>query len=81
MAQLVVRSLDDDVMAKLKRRARKNGHSIEEEVRSILSDAVAKEAEPGVGLGTRIAARFAGLGLDVEIKKVRGAVRPATFDK
>jgi len=83
MAQLVVRNLDDDVKAKLQRRARKHGHSTEEEVRSILRNAVAKEGEPGVGLGTRIAARFAGLGLkEGEIEELRGQpVRPARFDK
>lgn len=83
MAQLLVRNLDDDVKAKLQRRARKHGHSTEEEVRSILRDAVAKEAEPRVGLGTRIAARFAGLGLkEGEIQELRGQpVRPVRFDK
>jgi plasmid stability protein len=83
MAQLLVRNLDDDVKAKLQRRAKKHGHSTEEEVRSILRDAVAKEAEPRVGLGTRIAARFAGLGpKEGEIEELRGQpVRPARFDK
>jgi plasmid stability protein len=83
MAQLVVRNLDDDVKAKLQRRARKHGHSTEEEVRSILRNAVAQETEPRVGLGTRIAARFAGLGLkEGEIEELRGQpVRPARFDK
>jgi plasmid stability protein len=83
MAQLLVRNLDDDVKAKLQRRAKKHGHSTEEEVRSILRDAVAREAEPRVGLGTRIAARFVGLGLkEGEIEELRGQpVRPARFDK
>ena len=83
MAQLIVRNLDDDVKAKLQRRAKKRGHSTEEEVRNILRDAVAKEGETRVGLGTRIAARFAGLGLkEGEIEELRGQpVRPARFDK
>ena len=33
MAQLVVRNLDDDVKAKLQKRAKRHGHSTEEEVR------------------------------------------------
>ena len=44
MAQLVVRNLDDEVKAKLRRRAEAHGHSMEEEVRAILRDAVKEEA-------------------------------------
>src|SRR5215212_1684739 len=44
MAQLVVRNLEDDVKAKLQRRARRHGRSTEEEVRDILRDAVSKRA-------------------------------------
>ncbi|PKP86909.1 MAG: toxin-antitoxin system, partial [Alphaproteobacteria bacterium HGW-Alphaproteobacteria-15] len=40
MAQFVVRNLDDDVKAALKRRARAHGWSMEEEVRRILRSAV-----------------------------------------
>ena len=58
MAQLVVRNLDDEVKAKLRRRATAHGRSMEEEVRAILRDAVKEEARPKGGLGTRIAARF-----------------------
>ena len=79
MAQLVVRNLDDDVKEKLQRRARKHGRSTEEEVRSILRDAVRNEDRPKVPFGTRMAARFAGIGLDEEIPKVRGTPRPAIF--
>ncbi len=44
MAQLVVRNLDDDVKAKLQRRAKRHGRSTEEEVRDILRNAVKEEA-------------------------------------
>ena len=63
MAQLVVRNLDDEVKAKLRHRAEAHGQSMEEEVRAILRDAVKEEVGPRSGLGTRIAARFAGIGL------------------
>ena len=43
MAQLVVRKLDDDVKERLRQRAARNGHSMEEEVRAILLAAVAGE--------------------------------------
>src|SRR5438128_731033 len=42
MAQFVVRHLEDDVAAKLKRRAKRHGRSMEDEVRHILRNA-AKE--------------------------------------
>lgn len=40
MAQLVVRRLEEDIKAGLKRRATRAGRSMEEEVRHILRDAV-----------------------------------------
>ena len=64
MAQLVVRNLEEDVKTRLQKRAKKHGRSMEEEVRDILRDAVKKEDRPAEGLGTRIANRFRGLGLE-----------------
>ena len=63
MAQLVVRHLEDEMKARLRRRAARRGHSMEEEVREILRSALRDEAEPIPRLGSRIAARFAGRGL------------------
>ncbi len=40
MAQFIVRNLEDDVKARLKRRAARHGRSMEEEARHILRDAV-----------------------------------------
>lgn len=81
MAQLLVRNLSDDVKAKLQLRANRHGRSTEAEVRDILSHAVREEAGPQLGLGSRIAARFAGLGLG-EIEEQRGyPARPAEFDE
>jgi plasmid stability protein len=72
MAQLVVRNLDDDVKARLQRRARRHGRSTEEEVREILRHAVRGDDRPRAGLGSRLAARFAGLGLEEDIPELRG---------
>jgi plasmid stability protein len=72
MAQLLVRHLDDDVKAKLQRRARLHGRSTEEEVRDILRSAVKDEGGPKAPLGSRLAARFAGLGLTEDISGLRG---------
>ena len=56
MAQLVVRNLEDGVKARLQRRARRNGRSMEEEVRDILRNAAHEPEKPSGGLGTEIAA-------------------------
>lgn len=63
MAQLVVRNLDEDVKARLKQHAEAHGHSMEEEVRMILHAASVRPIDEEYGLGTRIAARFKGIGL------------------
>jgi antitoxin FitA len=63
MAQLLVRNLENDVKAKLQRRAKRHGHSMEEEVREILRDATKVEESKGTGLGTRISSRFRKIGL------------------
>jgi len=81
MAQILIRQLDDDVKAKLQRRARQHGRSTEEEVREILRNAVRGEEQAPARLGSRIAARFAGIGVDQEIEEPRGQpVRPARFE-
>lgn len=81
MGQILIRQLDDDVKVKLLRRARRHRRSTEEEVREILRNAVRNEEEPPTRLGSRIAARFAKIGLDRQIAELRGqAVRPARFD-
>ncbi len=79
MAQLIVRNLDDSVKMKLSQRARKNGHSTEEEVRNILRNAVGKAGSRApVPLGARFKARFSKIGLTREIPELRGQhARPA----
>jgi len=81
MAQLVVRNLEEQVKARLQRRALRNGRSMEEEVRDILRNAVHTPKAPAAGLGTRIAAIFKGKGLDFDIPELRGyPVKPISFD-
>jgi plasmid stability protein len=82
MGQLLVRQLDDDVKAKLQRRARRHGRSTEEEVREILRNAVKDEGAARGALGSRLAARFARIGLRREIPELTGeTLRPAEFDE
>jgi plasmid stability protein len=80
VAQILIRQLDEDLKAKLQRRAKEHGRSTEEEVREILRNAVRDQHRPPVALGSRIAARFANTGLDEDIIELRGPVRPADFD-
>jgi plasmid stability protein len=82
MAQLVVRNIEDGVKARLQRLARRNSRSMEEEVRDILRNAANEADRPEGGLGTRIAALFAGKGYDFDAPELPGQpVRPASFDK
>ena len=82
MAQLVVRNLEDAVKARLQRRARHNGRSMEEEVREILRNAAHEPEKASGGLGTEIANLFKGKGHDFEVTELSGyPVRPATFDE
>jgi plasmid stability protein len=60
--------------------ASRHGHSPEEEVREILRNAVRKEGGARAPLGSRLAARFAGLGLTQDVPELRGEqARPADF--
>ncbi len=81
MAQLVVRNLESGVKAKLQRRAKQHGRSMEEEVRDILRNAANQEQGPSGGLGSEIAGLFTKTGLDRDIEELRGVtVRPASFE-
>ena len=84
MPQLLVRNLESEVKARLQRRAKRHGRSMEEEVREILRDATKTEATDRKGLGTRIAARFRKIGLKrgEEIAELRGfSPRSAHFQE
>jgi plasmid stability protein len=74
MAQLLVRNLEDDVKVRLQLRARRHGRSTEEEVREILRNAVSDESSAKGPLGSRLRARFAGIGLDDDLPELRGEV-------
>jgi len=81
MAQLVVRNIENAVKARLHRRARRNGRSMEEEVRDILRNAAKDEDVPAGGLGTEISALFAKAGLESDIPELRGhEIKPPSFE-
>ncbi len=73
MAQLVVRNIENEVKAKLQRRAKRHGRSMEEEVREILRDAAKSDSASRKGLGTEIASLFRKVGLKPgeEIQELR----------
>ena len=81
MAQLVVRNLENTVKIGLRRRARRHGRSMEEEVRDILRNAVNEEDVGVGGLGSEISGLFATVGLDSDIPELRGhEIKPASFE-
>jgi plasmid stability protein len=83
MAQLIVRKLEHEVKDKLRRRARRHGRSVEEEVREILRDATKHEGQGSRRLGTEIAQLFlrSGLKPGEEIPELRDfEIQPPDFD-
>jgi plasmid stability protein len=59
---ITVRGLDEDLKRKLRVRAAANGHSMEEEVRTILRDALGRTDKAQGDLGAAIRKRFAKYG-------------------
>ena len=81
MGQLVVRNIENSVKTRLQRRAKRHGHSMEEEVRDILRSAVAADETADVGLGTEISRLFAKIGLSEDVPELHGqAAVPAEFE-
>ena len=56
MAQVLVRNLDDRVVAALKRKAELRGHSLEKELREILASAARLSGEERVQVSRRMRA-------------------------
>lgn len=82
MAQFTVRNLEDDVKERLQQRAARRGVSMEEEVRCLLRQAVMTRQPELGGLGSRMASRFAKVGLRSSdaLPALHGdAARPAPF--
>ena len=73
MTNVISIELDPALTAELERRALLHGVSVEYEVREILGRAVHVAPAAEYGLGTRMAARFAGIGLDEPLPEFRQA--------
>lgn len=81
MAQVIVRNIENDVKDALKRRATQHGWSMEEEMRHILRRAVNEPLGTQCKLGTSIASRFAGIGLETPLPELHGqTIHPMDFD-
>jgi plasmid stability protein len=81
VAQFVVRHLEEDVAEKLKKRAKRHGRSMEDEVRHILRAVVQERPGGAQKLGTRIAQRFRRSGVTSDLAEFRGvAASAAEFD-
>lgn len=61
MAQLLIRQIDEDVKESLRKRAKRNGVSVEAEARAILRAELLRTDPGEYGLGSKIAALFRGI--------------------
>ncbi len=76
MAQFLVRNLEDDIHQKLRDMAQSHGQSLEEFVREMLRKVALERGATPNNLGSKIAKRFAKIGLREPIEELRG--RPMT---
>lgn len=78
MTQVIVRNIDEDIKETLKlmasQPASQHGWSMEEEVRQILLRSVCSKTQTRTKLGSRIAARIVGVGLNEPLPELRGKI-------
>lgn len=80
MATLTIRGLDPVTHARLRVEAARHGRSMEAEVRAILQEQLSPAADER-GLGSRIRARFEGLGGELNLpERSDESPRAAVFD-
>ena len=74
MAQFLIRKIDERVKARVQRRAKRNGRSVEAELREMIANASQEEEAPAGGLGSEMVALFSGQGIwiDEPIPEIRG---------
>lgn len=81
MAQFLVRNLEDNILQKLRELAQSNGQSLEEFVRGMLRKVGLERVAKHNNLGSRIAARFAKIGIQEPIEELRGRpIAPTSFE-
>jgi len=81
MASITIRNLDESIKTKLRILAANHGHSMEEEVRTILRNTLNAETSGGKGLGHKIHQRFMSANVEMpELSKRDDLPRAAEFD-
>ena len=81
MASITIRNLDDEVKTRLRTRAAGNGHSMEEEARLILAQAVEQAPPPAKGLGTALHELFKPFGgVELELPPREPMREPPRFE-
>ncbi len=83
MAQLLIRQIEEDVKESLRKRAKRNGVSVEAEARAILRAELLRTDPDEYGLGSKIAALFRGIADNDEPfeRNLDQPVRRAKFDE
>ena len=80
MASITIRRLDESTKERLRRRAARHGHSMEEEAREILKCAVNTAPNARGNLGTRIHRLFVSVGgVDLELPPRAPMPEPIDF--
>ena len=82
MAQLIVRKLEPEVVARLKERARRKGRSAEEEHRAILREALlGTEAEASEMSFEQYLRAMPDLGDDEDFRRIEGGIREVDLSR
>jgi antitoxin FitA len=82
MATITIRDVDDETGERLRRRAASHHRSVEEEVRHILKEVLARDEQPFDDLGAPLLARFAALGgVELELPERGPPRRPPDFER
>jgi antitoxin FitA len=80
MSTLTIRNLEPAIKDKLRMSAAAHGRSMEEEVRTILRNALAQPTPPG-GMGSRLRSRFTAIGgVDLNLPERAEPARSADFE-
>ena len=82
MGSILIRQIDDETKSKLRLRAARNGHSMEQEARDILQHSLASESSSGLHLVDAIRRRMKPLG-GIELPVIRrdAVPEPLTLDE
>jgi plasmid stability protein len=71
MAQVIIRKLDDEIVQRLKERARAKRHSLEQELRDILAAAVRPDLAEFRDFAAAMRARYAGVAQTDSVELLR----------